>query len=133
MAQKGGSSAPTSFAEGAGMIVAAISATMMAPDAQQHLPMLDALLKTVVGQAQKAGGGAGQGGPPGGQPPGGGPPGGGGQPPGGGQGGMGGGTNISQLMGGGQQGPAGPSQPSPSGISSDDLRRQVASQAGTAG
>ena len=116
------------------MIVAAISATMMAPDAQQHLPMLDALLKTVVGQAQKAGGGAGQGGPPGGggQPPGG-PPGGG--PPGGGSPmSPSGGTNIQAMMGGGGQGgPAGPSQPSASGISSDDLRRQVASQANEAG
>ena len=114
------------------MIVAAISATMMAPDAQQHLPMLDALLKTTVGAVQKAGaqpGQPGQGGPPGeGGPPGGAPPGG---PPGGGPPS---GTNIQSLMGGGGQGgPAGPSQPSPSGISSDDLRRAVASQAGTAG
>jgi hypothetical protein len=109
------------------MIVAAISATMMAPDAQQHLPMLDALLKTVVSQVQKAGPQPGQGGPPGGGQP---PPGGGGAPPGGPPSG----TNIQSLMGGGGQGgPAGPSQPSPSGISSDDLRRAVASQAGTAG
>jgi hypothetical protein len=109
------------------MIVSAISATMMAPDAQQHLPMLDALLKTVVSQVQKAGP---QQGAPGQQPPGAG-----GQPPGGGgMGGMGGGTNIQSLMGGGGQGgPAGPSQPSPSGISSDDLRRQVAASAGTPG
>ena len=116
------------------MIVAAISATMMAPDAQQHLPMLDALLKTVVSQVQKAGpqqgGQPGQGGPPGGGPPGGAPPGG---PPGAMS--PNGGTNIAKMMGGGQgqDGPAGPSQPSPSGISSDDLRRAVASQAGTAG
>ena len=117
------------------MIVSAISATMMAPDAQQHLPMLDALLKTVVGQVQKHGaqpGQPGQGGPPGaGGPPGGAPPGG---PPGGGMGGPGG-TNIASLMGGGAQPPSGgPSgAPSPSGIGSDDLRRTMASTANEAG
>ena len=128
MAKATSQGAPSSFAEGAGMIVSAISATMMAPDAQQHLPMLDALLKTVVGQVQKHGaqpGQPGQGGPPGGAPPGG-PPGGGGPPSG---------TNIQSLMGQGSQGgPAGPGGgPSSSGIGSDDLRRTMASTASEAG
>jgi hypothetical protein len=110
-------------------VVAAISATMTAPDSGPHLALLQQLLQAAVGQLQKVqnpGPPPGAGGPPGGMPPGGAPPG--GMPPGGG-------TNIGQLMGGA---PSGPSAgvgggPSPSGISADDMRRMVASNAGTPG
>jgi hypothetical protein len=125
MASTKGSGAPSSFAEGMNGIVTAISATMTAPDAGPHLPLLEQLLKAAVGQIQKAQNPQ----PQPGAPPPGGPPGApGGMPPGGG-------TNIGQLMGGG--GPSGPSAgvgggPSPSGASADDIRRMVASGAGNA-
>jgi hypothetical protein len=125
-----GSQAPSSVAEGMNGIVSAIAATLTAPDAGPHIAFLQQLLQAAVGQIQKANQPQGQGGPPGGAPPGG-PPGAGG-PPGGGPP-QGGGTNIGQLMGGGGGPPAGPSGPSQSGASSEDIRRMVGAQAGTPG
>ena len=114
-----GTAAPASFAEGANGIVMAITAAMTAPDAAPHLPLLEQLLKAVVGTIQ---GGA--------KPPGGAPQ-------------QGGGMNLGQLQGGPQMPPsAGPGAPqsaattggaagSPSGISADDMRRAMAAQGAT--
>ena len=118
MASSKGAPAPSSFAEGANGIVMAITATMTAPDAGPHLPLLESLLKAVVGQIQGAQGGAPQ------QP----------KPPM-----QGGGMNLNQLQGQppspptagpGGPGSAGgpPSGMSPSGASADDIRRMMAQQ-----
>ncbi len=128
MAGKGGSQAPASVAEGLNGVVQAISACLTAPDAGPHIAFLQQLLQATVGQIQK--GNQPQGGqkPPGAPP--GGPPGAGGPP-----GPTGGGTNINQLMGGGApSGSAGSGGgPTSSGVSSEDMRRMVGAQAGTAG
>lgn len=117
-------SAPANVMEGFRNIATAVQEAMTAPDAGQHMPLLEQMFKATIGQIQKlsnpaAGQAAGGGAPPGAA----GPPGAGGPP------GMGGGgTNLQQLMGGGAQPPsAGPSGgPSSSGASADDLRRILA-------
>lgn len=116
--------APTTFIEGMQSVVQMLAATMTAPDSAPHIPLLQQLTAACVGAIQQKNPQA-QGQPPGAaQPPG---PGGAMSP--------GGGTNIASLMGGSPQGPSAATSgggPSPSGISSDDMRRAVAAQAGTA-
>jgi hypothetical protein len=116
-----GTPAPASFAEGANGIVMAITAAMTAPDSGPHLPLLEQMLKAMVGTIQ-GGAGAQQ------QP----------KPPMGG-----GGTNLGQLQGqpgmppsagpGAPQSPAttGGAMGSPSGVSADDMRRAMAAQGAT--
>lgn len=124
MADKKGGGAPTSFAEGMQGILGAITATMTAPDAQPHVPLLMDMQKAVLGALHSSGQkpGAPAGGPPA-PPPGGAPP------PGPG------GMNLGKLQGqgGGPPGPGGAGGPSPSGASADDIRRMVGAQAETAG
>ena len=131
MADKKGAGAPTSFAEGMQGVLAAITATMTAPDAQPHVPLLMDLQKAILGAVHSSGAkpGGPAGAPPGGAPPGGAPPGGAPAPPGGG------GMNLGKLMGSGGGGPsAGPEGgPSSTGASADDIRRMVGAQAETAG
>ena len=81
MADKKGGGAPSSFAEGMQGILAAITATMTAPDAAAHVPLLMDMQKAILGALHSTGGGKPGGAPaPGGAPPGG-PPGAGGPPP----------------------------------------------------
>ena len=122
MADKKGGGAPTSFAEGMQGILGAITATMTAPDAQPHVPLLMDMQKAVLGALHSSGQKPGAGGPPA-PPPGGAPP------PGPG------GMNLGKLQGqgGGPPGPGGAGGPSPSGASADDIRRMVGAQAETAG
>lgn len=123
-----GASGYSSFAEGQAAIIQAISLTFLAPDAQPHWPLLEQIQKAVTAAGiQKPQGGQK---PPGGPP--GAPPGAGGPPPGGAPPGGGGPMNLASLQGQGGGGPSAAASggPSPSGISSDDLRRMMADDQG---
>ncbi|HVA84904.1 MAG TPA: hypothetical protein VNF73_01170, partial [Candidatus Saccharimonadales bacterium] len=94
-------------------VIAAVSATMTAPDAAPHLPFLQQMLQASVGQLHKIRSA--------GQPPGpGAPPAAAGAPGAPGPMPTGGGMNLQQLMGAGPSAPSaglGGAGPSPSGMS----------------